>query len=48
MSTITFDTLAYVKALRDAGVDERQAEAQAMALKDALKTGTDVCHFNFK
>jgi hypothetical protein len=41
MSTITFDTLAYVKALRDAGVDERQAEAQAMALKDALKTGTD-------
>ncbi|CAK0747096.1 hypothetical protein CCP3SC15_1490003 [Gammaproteobacteria bacterium] len=29
MTTITFDTLAYVKTLRDAGVSELQAEAQA-------------------
>lgn len=37
MTTITFDTLAYVKTLRDAGVDEKQAEAQATALATVLK-----------
>jgi hypothetical protein len=37
MTTITFDTLAYVKRLRDAGISEPQAEAQASALADALK-----------
>ncbi|MFZ1641582.1 MAG: DUF1640 domain-containing protein [Candidatus Contendobacter sp.] len=39
MSTITFDTLAYVKTLRDAGVEEKQAEAQAAALATVLKSG---------
>lgn len=37
MTTITFDTLAYVKTLRDAGVEEKQAEAQATALATVLK-----------
>ena len=41
MTTITFDTLAYVKTLREAGVPEPQAEAQASALAAVLKTGTD-------
>lgn len=40
MTTITFDTLAYVKTLREAGVDEKQAEAQAAALATVLKSGT--------
>ena len=39
MTAITFDTLAYAKTLRDAGVEERQAEAQASALATVLKTG---------
>ncbi|MFZ1326660.1 MAG: hypothetical protein WAT67_11705 [Candidatus Contendobacter sp.] len=37
MTTITFDTLAYVKTLREAGVEERQAEAQATALTTVLQ-----------
>lgn len=37
MTTITFDTLAYVKTLREAGFEERQAEAQAAALATVLK-----------
>lgn len=40
MTTLTFDTLAYVKKLREAGVDEKQAEAQAAALATVLKSGT--------
>lgn len=39
VSTITFDTLAYVKTLREAGVEEKQAEAQATALAAVLKSG---------
>ncbi len=39
MSAITFDTLAYVKTLRDVGVDEKQAEAQAATLAAVLKSG---------
>lgn len=39
MTTLTFDTLAYVKTLRDAGVEEKQAEAQAAALVAVLKSG---------
>lgn len=39
MTTITFDTLAYVKTLREAGIEEKQAEAQAVALADVLKSG---------
>jgi len=41
MSTLTlssFDTLAYVKRLREADVPEKQAEAQAEALRAALDT----------
>ena len=41
MTTITFDTLAYVKTLRGAGFTEPQAEAQASALATVLKSGTD-------
>lgn len=37
MTALTFDTLAYVKTLRDAGVEEKQAEAQATALAAVLK-----------
>ncbi len=37
MTTITFDTLAYVKTLREAGIEEKQAEAQATALATVLK-----------
>ena len=37
MTTITFDTLAYSKKLREAGVEEKQAEAQAVALASVLK-----------
>jgi hypothetical protein len=37
MTTITFDTLAYSKKLRDAGFSEQQAEAQALALASVLK-----------
>lgn len=38
MTALTFDTLAYVKTLREAGVEERQAEAQAVALTNVLQT----------
>ena len=37
MTTLTFDTHAYVKRLKEAGFTEVQAEAQATALADALK-----------
>jgi hypothetical protein len=40
MTTLTFDTLAYAKRLRDAGMPESQAEAQAAALADALRQST--------
>jgi len=36
--TLSFDTLAYVKQLRAADVPEKQAEAQAQALRGALDT----------
>ena len=39
MGTLTFDTYAYVKRLKEAGFTESQAEAQATALADALKGG---------
>ena len=38
MTAMTFDTLAYVKTLRDAGIEEKLAEAQAAALATVLKT----------
>ncbi len=46
MSSTVFDTLAYSKRLKAAGVPEAQAEAQAEALADAITgqiaTKTDV------
>ncbi len=40
MSSIAFDTLKYTKRLEEAGVDRKQAEAQAIAHKEALQ---EVC-----
>lgn len=36
MSTITFDTHAYVKKLKAVGMPEEQAEVQAQALADLV------------
>ena len=36
MSTITFDTHAYVKKLKAVGVTEEQAEVQAQAITDLV------------
>lgn len=36
MSSTVFDTLAYAKRLKSAGVPEAQAEAQAEALAEAI------------
>jgi len=36
MSTSTFDTHAYVKKLKAAGVPEEQAEVQAQAIADLI------------
>jgi hypothetical protein len=38
MTAATFDTLAYAKRLREAGVPEQQAEVQASVLAEALAT----------
>ena len=35
MSTITFDTLEFTRRLREAGFDEKQAEAAVRVLADA-------------
>lgn len=35
MSTVTFDTLKFVKTLKESGSDEKQAEAIASAYRDA-------------
>lgn len=37
MAATRFDTLAYAKRLREAGVDPNIAEAQALALAEVLK-----------
>jgi hypothetical protein len=36
MSTITFDTHAYIKKLKAVGVPEEQAEVQAQAIADLV------------
>jgi hypothetical protein len=45
-ATLTFDRLAYVDRLREAGFDEKQARAQAealdLALRDSVATKADV------
>jgi len=38
MSATVFDTLAYAKKLKAAGVPDAQAEAQAQALAEAIST----------
>jgi hypothetical protein len=35
MSAITFDTLKFVRTLKDSGFEEKQAEAVAKAFQDA-------------
>ena len=40
MTTTTFDTLAYARKLRNAGIPEPHAEAQAVALAEALQQNT--------
>jgi len=37
VATITFDTLKYSKRLKDAGVPDKQAEAEAEALAEVLE-----------
>ncbi len=37
MATITFDTLKFANALKDAGVPPAQAEAEAVALSEVLE-----------
>ncbi|MQA38168.1 CCDC90 family protein [Rugamonas aquatica] len=37
---IKFDTLAYAKKLEEAGLPQQQAEAQSLALRDALAEST--------
>ncbi len=37
MSTLTFDTLKFANKLKSAGVPEKQAEAEAEALSEALE-----------
>ena len=40
MSTLTFDTLKFSRRLKEAGVPEKQAEAEAEALAKAFQTNT--------
>ena len=40
MSTLTFDTLKFSRRLKEAGVPEKQAEAEAEALAEAFQTNT--------
>jgi len=42
MSTITFDTLKFVKTLKQAGFNESQAEALAQAQSEAIESSTDM------
>ena len=48
MNALTFDTLAYVKRLREAGMENAQAEAQAealsLAIQDSVATKNDIAH----
>ncbi|MBP6419630.1 MAG: hypothetical protein KA294_09655 [Giesbergeria sp.] len=48
MSTITFDTLDFTRRLRDAGFDERQAEAVVRVMADAQATLATRDHFDSK
>ena len=46
MSTVTFDTLEVTSRLRDAGFDEKQAEAVVRALSDAQSSLVTLEHFD--
>ena len=48
MSTITFDTLEFTRKLRDAGFDERQAEAVVRVIADAQGQLVTREHFDAK
>ena len=48
MSTITFDTLEFTRKLRDAGFDERQAEAVVRVIADAQSALVTRDHFDAK
>lgn len=41
MTAAAFDTLAYARRLRDAGIDGQVAEAQAAALAEVLQQNVD-------
>ncbi len=41
MAITTFDTLSFSRRLVDAGVEAKQAEAQAMAMKEAFSEALD-------
>ncbi len=41
MTTITFDTLKFANTLKEAGVPDKQAEAQARAQRDSLAEALD-------
>jgi len=48
MTTITFDTLAFTRKLRDAGFDEQQAEAVVRVLAEAQSNLVTTEHFDAK
>ena len=48
MSTVTFDTLDFTRKLREAGFDERQAEAVVRVMADAQSTLVTREHFDAK
>jgi len=48
MSTITFDTLDFTRKLRDAGFDEKQAEAVVRVIAEAQSALVTREHFDTK
>lgn len=48
MTTVTFDTLEFTRKLRDAGFDEKQAEAVVRVLAEAQGGLVTVEHFDAK
>jgi hypothetical protein len=41
MATVTFDTLKFANRLKEAGVPDKQAEAEARALSEVLEVNFD-------
>ncbi len=48
MSTVTFDTLHFTRKLRDAGFDEKQAEAVVPVVADVQDKLVTTDHFDSK